>query len=375
MGTELVELTNELDLAGEERLYRAMRGFWHAVMDAAELGDGPRRAELLGEQLVLVRLAGAVRCFPDLCVHRGTALSLGWVKDEQLQCPYHGWTYGPDGVCTSIPARFGVTIPKRARLASYLVEERHGLIWVCLGEEPRFPIPDFPEAADPAFRVVPGPPYEWRTSAHRRLENFVDFAHFPWVHEGILGTRDRPEVPDHEVARAGTTLRFSRRTREETRRPDAPSEGAAGGGADRRADDAAALRFGTTDQPPGVIDVTYDYVLSMPLSIHLERRFLGHRRYVLFMTATPVGPRLTRSFWYQARNYGLDQDDRSFQDLEALVLNQDQPIVESQRPEMLPIDLSAELHIRGADKVSVEYRKWLIELSRARTASPRGGSN
>ena len=138
---ELVELANELDEAGEARLYRAMRRFWHAVMYSSDLGDGPRRADLLGEQIVLVRLGGAVRCFPDLCVHRGTALSLGWVKDDQLQCPYHGWTYGPDGACTSIPARFGINIPKRARLRSYLAEERHGLIWVCLEDAPRQPIP------------------------------------------------------------------------------------------------------------------------------------------------------------------------------------------------------------------------------------------
>ena len=24
---------------------------------------------------------------------------------KTIRCPYHGWTYGPDGVCTSIPAR------------------------------------------------------------------------------------------------------------------------------------------------------------------------------------------------------------------------------------------------------------------------------
>ena len=368
--TELLELANELDEAGEAKLYGAMRGFWHAVMYSADLGDGPKRAELLGEQLVLVRLAGAVRCFPDLCVHRGTALSLGWVKDDQLQCAYHGWTYGADGACTSIPARFGINIPKRARLHSYLAEERHGLIWVCLGEAPRMPIPDFPEAADPSFRVVAGPPYDWQTSAHRRLENFVDFAHFPWVHEGILGTRDHPEVPDHEVERAGPTLVFGRRTRESTSRR-LPREAAAGA----PDEDLAALRFGTAEQPADVIDVAYDYVLSMPLTIHLERRFLEDRRYVLFMTASPAGPKLTRSFWFQARNYALHLDDRIYQDLEGVVLNQDRPIVESQRPEMLPLDLSAELHIRGADKVSVEYRKWLVQLARDETRNVTAGRN
>jgi hypothetical protein len=44
--------------------------------------------------------------------------------------------------------------------------------------------------------------------------------------------------------------------------------------------------------------------------------------------------------------------------------------VESQRPEELPIDLSAELHVRGADKVSLEYRRWLIELAKSLGGGP-----
>jgi len=46
------------------------------------------------------------------------------------------------------------------------------------------------------------------------------------------------------------------------------------------------------------------------------------------------------------------------------VIGQDRPVVESQRPEQLPYDLSAELHIRGVDRASLEYRKWLVELAR-----------
>jgi phenylpropionate dioxygenase-like ring-hydroxylating dioxygenase large terminal subunit len=48
----------------------------------------------------------------------------------------------------------------------------------------------------------------------------------------------------------------------------------------------------------------------------------------------------------------------AFQDT---VAAQDVPIVESQRPEKLPLDLQAELHLRS-DKTSIAYRKWLNEL-------------
>jgi len=181
---------NDLDAAGEERLYRAMSHYWHPVAYASAVTDRPVPATLLDEQLVLVRLGGEVRCFRDLCVHRGTALSLGWIEDEELRCAYHGWTYGSDGVCTKIPARFGSNIPTRARLTPYLCEERNGLIWVCLSGEPRFPVPEFPQFADPAYRSVEVETYDWRCGAHRRIENYVDFSHFAWVHDGILGDRN-----------------------------------------------------------------------------------------------------------------------------------------------------------------------------------------
>jgi Vanillate O-demethylase oxygenase C-terminal domain len=41
------------------------------------------------------------------------------------------------------------------------------------------------------------------------VENFVDFAHFAWVHDGVLGGRDRPEVREHEGSRDGPGLKFS----------------------------------------------------------------------------------------------------------------------------------------------------------------------
>ena len=46
-----------------------------------------------------------------------------------------------------------------------------------------------------------------------------------------------------------------------------------------------------------------------------------------------------------------------------MILEQDRVVVESQRPEELPIDLSLELHIKGVDRVSIDYRRWLGEIA------------
>ena len=68
---------------------------------AADVARAPRAITLLDEPLVLWRDArGVPHVFRDVCVHRGTALSLGCVEGDELVCAYHGWRYRGDGACT-----------------------------------------------------------------------------------------------------------------------------------------------------------------------------------------------------------------------------------------------------------------------------------
>ena len=84
--------------------FAALKACRHPVAYAHELADAPIRRRLLGEDLVLWRDSGGTpHALRDLCIHRGTALSLGRVVGDRIMCPYHGWQYGGDGVCTLIP--------------------------------------------------------------------------------------------------------------------------------------------------------------------------------------------------------------------------------------------------------------------------------
>ena len=74
-----------------------------------------------------------------------------------------------------------------------------------------------------------------------------------------------------------------------------------------------------------------------------------------------VNRRRTRCFTFVGRNYAFDRD-QEFHDMQYVILGQDQPIVESQRPEELPLDLTEELHVRGPDAVAVAYRRFMQEL-------------
>lgn len=103
----------------------AQRACWHPVAFATEVADRPVHADLLGEPLVVWRRAdGTPRVMSDLCVHRGTALSLGWVKGDELVCAYHGWRYGADGRCVAIPQKEDpAAVPAKARVRAQVIRE------------------------------------------------------------------------------------------------------------------------------------------------------------------------------------------------------------------------------------------------------------
>ena len=137
-----------------------MLACWHPVAYAHEVGaDRPYGAILLDEPVVLWRDAdGQALAMKDVCIHRGTALSLGWLADGCLVCPYHGWRYDEDGKCVLIPQRTDPNIPEKARLEHFHCRERYGLLWVAL-REPVYALPEIPELEDGTWKVVNTGPF------------------------------------------------------------------------------------------------------------------------------------------------------------------------------------------------------------------------
>lgn len=326
----------------------ALRHCWHPVAYAAELGDAPRAAELLGQPLVLWRDAGgAPHAFDDLCVHRGTALSLGRVSGDELVCAYHGWRYRGDGACTHIPQLADPTqVPARARAAAHRCRERYGLLWVAL-DEPRWPLPEVPELEDPAWRVVRTGPFAWRCDASRQVENFTDFGHFAFVHPGLLGDPAQPVVAPYEVSVDGHVLRYDYARPDSKNTDDFPVYAEGGREAERR---------------------LTSYALHLPYTIVEHIGWGAGDRLVYFFVSQPVEPDRCVGYCLVARNYNLDQPDHVLQEFERVIFAQDQRVVESQRPEAVPFDLAAELHLRF-DALAVAYRR---AMSAHGLARPRG---
>ena len=169
----------------------------------------------------------------------------------------------------------------------------------------------------------------------------MDFSHFPFVHAGVLGDPNKPEIPDHPVRRDAHTISFDLGVEE------VPNElkGEAVG-------DGPIQRLPST------------YTVSMPYSVQLDQPLGDGRHFQLFMASAPLGRKETRTFSWCSRDYDLDASlDQGFVDFQTVILDQDRLVAESQRPEEVPVDLSEELHIKGVDRVSIEYRRWLLELA------------
>ncbi|MDP7270885.1 MAG: Rieske (2Fe-2S) protein, partial [Gammaproteobacteria bacterium] len=79
--------------------------FWYPIAQSENVVKyEPHQTQVLGQQLVAFRDSkGKAHVLSDVCIHRGGALGKGWVRENSVVCPYHGWQFGGDGKCNKIP--------------------------------------------------------------------------------------------------------------------------------------------------------------------------------------------------------------------------------------------------------------------------------
>ena len=334
----------------------AARPFWHPVAAAASVAPGElTQVTLLDEDLVLWRdHDGRVAVASDVCVHRGVQLSRGSVADDGcVKCPYHGWQYAGDGRCTLIPQLPNGVIPAVARIAAYDVDEHAGLIWVRLGNgedvapQPR---PELPEASDPGFVLHVGQPFDWSCQSTRQLENFLDVAHFSHIHLDVFGNPDAMEVPPQAVEVVDGHLRT------EVVYP--------------AVDPTAPLRGEVAE----VIQMRFVYDVHLPFAVHLSSGAVGEPMATLFMVNQPITAHTCRVWWVMAQIVDTALPPELLEMMEQLVFGADQAIVETQRPDFVPLSMTAELHL-PFDKVAVAYRRALAALGFANEVGAEIGTS
>ncbi|WP_067860894.1 aromatic ring-hydroxylating dioxygenase subunit alpha [Nocardia shimofusensis] len=316
-----------------------MKNFWYALEFADRVTRKPARVTCLGQEFVLYRdRAGKPVCMSDLCVHRGGSLAQGTVSGDRITCPYHGWEFDPDGACTKIPANAeGRTIPRKARVDAYPTEERYGMVWAFIGDLPeaeRPPIPHIPQHDDPAFRMVQVE-MEMDANYERVFENAVDASHTPFVHGTAFGNPDKPQIPDFAIRSDDWSAEA------DIPMSPPPPKGLWGWLSKRR-------------QRPEHVVVTNGWYLPNVVKLHVR---LSIGELILYDFNIPVSQDKTLIKILGYRNFftGAWADDNARKRIEKILL-QDRPVVEAQRPELLPFDLADELHVRS-DGLQVAYRR------------------
>jgi phenylpropionate dioxygenase-like ring-hydroxylating dioxygenase large terminal subunit len=318
---------------------------WMPVVNAADVAAGHvLGVTLLDQPIVLWRTAaGLLRCARDQCPHRGSALSLGEIRGEVLMCAYHGWRFAPDGACTFRPALPEGTPPPNLGLHPYPVREEYGVVWVCLGEPPA-ELDYFPAYDAPGARHVHHPVVVLHAAGPRIVENFLDMAHFPFVHRDILGAESHTRVRDYDVT---VTERGVEATNCWFWQPAATP---------------------TSDEGA---EVEYSYRVPHPYVATLRKVPQADApAFDLMIMASPADETHCRS-WMVA-SYHSDVSEEDFFAFNDVIFQQDIPIVESQRPKCLPLDPMAERH-QSSDKVSHSYRRWLAGLGLRYGVIPKEG--
>ena len=153
--------------------------FWYPVCTSDELDEvNPQRIELLGSRLVAFRAeSGTAHLLADTCIHRGGSLSRGTTKGECIKCPYHGWEFSGDGKCQHIPSIPDTKPPARAKVDSYPIQEKYGIVFAFLGdlpEEERPPLWEISEWGQDGWRAGKPAVREINCYYERSVENGLD---------------------------------------------------------------------------------------------------------------------------------------------------------------------------------------------------------
>ena len=150
---------------------------WYAVGPAARVKPRDVTRVWIGRHdLVVYRDAGGVlHAVERACPHLGADLANGTVVDKGLRCAFHQWCWGADGACVA-----GGGTLRGARIRTYAVRERWGLIWIWTGDAPTYELP-MPEPANRAH-VLRLPPQHIACHGHVVLGNGLDLTHVVPVH-------------------------------------------------------------------------------------------------------------------------------------------------------------------------------------------------
>jgi phenylpropionate dioxygenase-like ring-hydroxylating dioxygenase large terminal subunit len=184
-----------------------MRHYWYVACLSKELKTKkPLKVTMLGIPMVIFRNeSGEVGALLDRCPHRSIPLSIGTVRGDCIECPYHGWQFKPDGTCAKVPGlKNGVNHAGR-EAAAYPAREQQGFVWVFTSRdvEPHSDPYHLPYLDEKGYTTGIRRA-DAEGSLHATIENALDVPHTSFLHKGLFRGKERNDIvakvrrwPDH----------------------------------------------------------------------------------------------------------------------------------------------------------------------------------
>lgn len=165
-----------------------MRQYWLPAMRSEELeaGGSPVRLLLLGEKLIAYRSpSGVVGVMDHQCPHRNASLFFGRNEEGGMRCVYHGWQFDTSGQCVDVPnIPEGDAFKAKIKTTAYTTFEKHGVVWVFMGDQAKVP-------PTPKIEVMDAEDGEIELEFAMRecnylqcLEGDIDTSHLAFLHVG-----------------------------------------------------------------------------------------------------------------------------------------------------------------------------------------------
>lgn len=322
-----------------------LKSRWYVGAWSAELGAKPITRRILDQPIVFFRTAsGRAVALYDRCAHRGAPLSIGTVKDEEIECGYHGFRYRPDGRCGFMPGHHAVAAEISVR--TFPVVEKWGWVFVWMGDPARADpacVPDYHWIGDPAW-VGKGDLLRVGASYTLVRDNLLDLSHSKYVHKQTLATDAVTEYPVKATVE-GDRVCVERVMPRITASPFF----AALGGHTRPVDHRQLIEL----EPAASVVISVRVMSAAGTGENIATEFR------VINALTPETERSTHYFWSLQRNFALDNaevHDRMYrmnrdtfiEDI--LVLERQQERIESD-PGWAPLITPADQGIVLADRV------------------------
>lgn len=340
-----------------------LENYWYCAALPYELGTKPLRRLICNQPVVLYRdTKGNPIALEDRCSHRQAPLSTGVVLGNNIQCVYHGFVFNGSGTCVHIPHQD--TIPGKAHIHAYPVEEKWGFVWIWQGDTKKADvskIPDLPWTND----VGRSPVYVYfYVKANHQLvaDNLLDISHADYLHSNTLGSKSglmggpKPDNVEFRVWQEEDKIHsFRKLTNVEVA--------------------SFPKKWGNFTCN---VDRTNIQMWEAPNIVHVHLEFENQENKILINhdhIMTPETETTTHYFMDFTRNFGIDgdqypTDEDIYEEQHSVISNDDLPMVEAQQENINLYDGVVDVPVKADKLISAVHRHLAVMYSRQAIAVP-----